>query len=310
VLGKPVQYIEGDSGDASRTSPTRPSTACWRPAPTCLIGAASSGVTKTFLDKAVSGGAVVYSPANTSPDFTTIDDKGLYFRTAPSDVLQGRVLGETIVADGHENVAILSLQDPYGEGLSLNAGRAICAGGSNVVTETVFYDPASPNFDAQVGEVKAADPDAIILIGFEESAKIIQAMVGQQIGPQEVPVYLVDGNLGNALGEDLPEGVLEGTKGTLPGAQATEDFRAKLMEVDPELTTSATPVRPTTPSSPRLSRRSSPRATRATRSPSPSRTSPVAARSATASPPASSWRTRYRPRLRRCQRSDRVLRRG
>ena len=235
VLDKPVAYIEGDSGDAQQDIANPTVDRLLAAGADVMIGAASSGVTKTFLDKAVSGGAIVYSPANTSPDFTTIDDKGLYFRTAPSDVLQGRVLGETIVADGHENVAILSLQDPYGEGLSLNAGRAICAGGSNVVTETVFYDPASPNFDAQVGEIKSADPDAIILIGFEESAKIIQAMVGQQVGPQEVPVYLVDGNLGNALGEDLPEGVLEGTRGTLPGAQATEDFRAKLMEVDPAL---------------------------------------------------------------------------
>ena len=235
VLGKPVKYIEGDSGDAQQDVANPTVDRLLGAGVDVLIGAASSGVTKTFLDKAVSAGAIVYSPANTSPDFTTIADKGLYFRTAPSDVLQGRVLGETIVADGKENVAILALQDPYGEGLALNAGRAICAGGSNVVTETIFYDPAAPNFDAQVGEVKAADPDAVILIGFEESAKIIQAMVAQQIGPQDVPLYLVDGNLGNALGEDLPAGVLEGTKGSLPGAEATEDFRTQLKTVDPAL---------------------------------------------------------------------------
>jgi branched-chain amino acid transport system substrate-binding protein len=235
VLDKPVTYIEGDSGDAQQDVANPTVDRLLAANADALIGAASSGVTKTFLDKAVSRGAIVFSPANTSPDFTTIDDKGLYFRTAPSDVLQGRVLGETIVADGHENVAILSLQDPYGEGLALNAGRAICAGGSNIPVDTVFYDPASPNFDAQVGEIKAADPDAVILIGFEESAKIIQAMVAQQIGPQEVPLYLVDGNLGNALGEDLPEGVLEGTKGSLPGAEATGEFREQLATVDPAL---------------------------------------------------------------------------
>ncbi len=75
-----------------------------------------------------------------------------------------------------------------------------------------------------------------MLVGFEESAKVIQAMVAQQVGPQDVPLYLVDGNLGNALGADLPEGLLEGTKGSLPGAEATEEFRARLQEVDPELT--------------------------------------------------------------------------
>ena len=236
VLDKPVTYIEGDSGDAQQDVANPTVDRLLAANADVLIGAASSGVTKTFLDKATSRGAIVFSPANTSPDFTTIADNGLYFRTAPSDVLQGRVLGETIVADGHENVAILSLQDPYGEGLALNAGRAICNGGSNIPIETVFYDPASPNFDAQVGEIKAADPDAVILIGFEESAKIIQAMVGQQLGPQEVPLYLVDGNLGNALGEDLPEGVLEGAKGSLPGAEATGEFRERLAAQIPDAT--------------------------------------------------------------------------
>ncbi len=236
ALGKPVKYIEGDSGDAQQDVANPTVDRLVKAGADVLIGAASSGVTKTFLDKATAAGAVVYSPANTSPDFTTIADKGLYFRTAPSDVLQGRVLGETIVADGRQNVAILALQDPYGEGLALNAGRAICSGGGNVPVETVFYDPAASNFDAQVGQIKAAQPDAVILIGFEESAKIIQALVGQQVGPQDVPLYLVDGNLGNALGKDLPAGLLEGTKGSLPGAEATGDFRKQLMTVNPALT--------------------------------------------------------------------------
>lgn len=236
ALGKPVKYVEGDSGDAQQDVANPTVDRLVKAGADVLIGAASSGVTKTFLDKATAAGAVVYSPANTSPDFTTIADKGLYFRTAPSDVLQGRVLGETIVADGRQNVAILALQDPYGEGLALNAGRAICAGGGNVPVKTVFYDPAASNFDAQIGQIKAAQPDAVILIGFEESAKIIQAMVGQQVGPQDVPLYLVDGNLGNALGKDLPAGLLEGTKGSLPGAEATGDFRKLLLTVDPALT--------------------------------------------------------------------------
>ncbi len=236
VLGKPVAYLEGDSGDAQQDVANPTVDRLLAGGADALIGAASSGVTKTFLDKATSAGAIVFSPANTSPDFTTIADKGLYFRTAPSDVLQGRVLGETIVGDARENVAILALQDPYGEGLAQNVGLAVCNGGSNVPIDTVFYDPAASNFDAQIGQIKAAEPDAVVLIGFEESAKIIQAMVAQQVGPQDVPLYLVDGNLGNALGEDLPAGLLEGTKGSLPGAEATADFREQLLTVDPALT--------------------------------------------------------------------------
>ena len=236
VLGKDVEYVEGDSGDTQQDVANPTVDRLLQAKVDAIIGAASSGVSFSVIDKITSAGVVHYSPANTSPDFTSYDDKGLYFRTAPSDVLQGRVLGETIAADGFSNVGILALQDPYGEGLAKNVGDTITEGGGALAPEEpVFYDPAATNFDAQIGQVKSAKPDAIVLIGFEESAKVIQAMVAQGIGPQDVPLYLVDGNLSNTLGDDLPKGVLEGVKGTLPGAAAPGDFRKRVLTVDDSL---------------------------------------------------------------------------
>ena len=236
VLDKDVEYVEGDSGDTQQDVANPTVDRLLQAKADAIIGAASSGVSFSVIDKITSAGVVHYSPANTSPDFTTYNDKGLYFRTAPSDVLQGRVLGETILADGFSNVGILALQDPYGEGLAKNVGDTVSSGGGAVSPEEpVFYDPAATNFDAKIGEIKAGDPDAIVLIGFEESAKVIQAMVAQGIGPQDVPLYLVDGNLSNTLGEDLPKGVLDGVKGTLPGAAAPGDFRKRVLTVDDSL---------------------------------------------------------------------------
>ncbi|MEX2289847.1 MAG: ABC transporter substrate-binding protein [Mycobacteriales bacterium] len=236
VLDNPVTYIEGDSGDAQQDVANPTTDRLLAANADVIVGAASSGVSKTVIDKITSAGVVMYSPANTSPDFTDYADKGLYFRTAPSDVLQGRILGETILADGCTNVGILSLQDPYGEGLADNVGSTVTdADGSLTPEAPIFYDPAASNFDAQVNELKAANPGCVVLIGFEESAKVIQSMVSAGIGPQQVPLYLVDGNLGNALGEDLPAGTLEGVKGSLPGAEATAEFRKRLATVDPNL---------------------------------------------------------------------------
>jgi len=236
VLDTPVEYIEGDSGDAQQDVANPTVDRLLAADVDVIIGAASSGVSFTVIDKITSAGVVQYSPANTSPDFTDYDDNGLYFRTAPSDVLQGRILGETILADGCTNVGILSLQDPYGEGLAKNVGDTITgAGGSLTPDAAVFYDPAASNFDAQVNQVKAANPGCVVLIGFEESAKVIQSLVAAGIGPQQKQLYLVDGNLGNALGEDLPPGTLEGTKGSLPGAEATGEFKDRLLTVDPAL---------------------------------------------------------------------------
>ena len=50
-------------------------------------------------------------------------------------------------------------------------------------------------------------------------------MIKQGIGPDKVPLYLVDGNLSNTLYKDLPKGSMEGTQGTLPGAEASAEFQ-------------------------------------------------------------------------------------
>ena len=74
------------------------------------------------------------------------------------------------------------------------------------VLDTVIYDPAAPSFDSEVNDIKAADPDAIIVITFDEGSKILRTMVEQGIGPRRQARLRLDGNMGNALGEDFDAG--------------------------------------------------------------------------------------------------------
>ena len=173
------------------------------------------------------------SPANTSPDFTTYDDDDLYFRTAPSDVIQGAVLGDTVIGDGHLDVVVMNLDDAYGNGLAEYATESIENGGGTVL-DTLVYDPKAASFSSEVSQVASLQPDALVLIGFEETITILQEMNNQGIGPSTLPTYFVDGNVSN-YGDQFPEGFLEGNKGTQPGAEAAGEFRDRLMEVDPEL---------------------------------------------------------------------------
>jgi branched-chain amino acid transport system substrate-binding protein len=57
-----------------------------------------------------------------------------------------------------------------------------------------------------VQRIVDADPDAVALITFEEGSRILATMVESGIGPQDIGVYGVDGNMGNALGEDFEAG--------------------------------------------------------------------------------------------------------
>jgi len=222
VNGKQVEKVDSDSGDTSTDTASQSVDRLLSNNVDAIVGAASSSVSLSVIDKITSNGVLQISPANTSDELTDYADKGLYFRTAPPDVLQGRVLGDLILADGNTTVGILALQDSYGTGLAANAEKAITDGGGQVV-EKVVYDPKAASFATEVGKIKAADPEAIAVIAFDETKKIIPELVKQGIGPANKKIYFVDGNLANYT-KDFPKGTLTGVKGTLPGVVADDSF--------------------------------------------------------------------------------------
>jgi len=234
VLGKEVVKIEGDSGDTSTNIASATVDAGLAKGVDAFVGAASSSVSLTIIDKITSAGVVQFSPANTSIALTTYADKGLYFRTAPPDTFQGAVLGQLVSNDGYTSAAVLALQDAYGEGLAKTFTAAF-EGAGGTIAYSKIYDPKAADYAAEVTGVKAAKPQALVIIGFDETKKILQELIKQGIGPDKLPLYLCDGNMGNALAEGLPAGTLEGAKGTIPGAKASDEFQAALLEVDPEL---------------------------------------------------------------------------
>ncbi|MEV4546359.1 ABC transporter substrate-binding protein [Nonomuraea wenchangensis] len=234
VLGKPVAKIDTDSGDTTTNIASQSVDKLLAQKADAIIGAASSSVSESVVDKITGAGVVQFSPANTSDKFTTLNDQGLYFRTAPPDKLQGRVLGDLIVADGSDTVAIFAMQDSYGTGLADQVQKTVTDGGAEVV-ERVDYDPKAADFSAEVTKIKAKSPKAIVLIGFEETSKVIQELVKQGLPASKHKWYMVDGNTSNTNYLKMPKGTLKGVKGTIPGAAAPEEFQKKLLEVDKEL---------------------------------------------------------------------------
>jgi branched-chain amino acid transport system substrate-binding protein len=210
--GLTVEVTYGDSGDTDNKAYETEAPRILAEGVSAIIGAASSGTSLQFIDQVVGEGVIQFSPANTSDAFTTYDDNGLYFRTAPSDVLQGEVLGNLIAEDGNQTLGLIVLNDSYGTGLAKYVTEAFEAAGGEVVAAPT-YNTGDTNFDAQISEVLAAAPDAIALITFAEISTILPSLFGQ-IAPEKL--YFVDGNLSN-FGEDFAPGSLTGAKGTLPG---------------------------------------------------------------------------------------------
>jgi hypothetical protein len=185
VLGQQVQLIQRDSGDTTTDIATQSVDALLQAGANAIIGAASSGVSLTVIDTITGAGVAQFSPANTSDQFTTYNDNGLYFRTAPPDVLQAEALADLIIEDGNNTVGILALNDPYGTGLAENVANNLQAAGlAEGDIQSIIYDPQAANFDSEVQQMVDFNPDAIVVIGFDESSRIIEGLNSNGIGPQ------------------------------------------------------------------------------------------------------------------------------
>ena len=243
VLGADVVTVRGDSGDADSGIAPAETDELIAAGSDIIVGAASSGVSFTVIDQIFDAGKIMFSPANTSTDFDTGDyaQPDLYFRTAPSDILQGAVMANLLIEDGKSNVAILARQDAYGQTLAQEIATNLENAGS-AVAATVFYGENAQSFDAQVEEIANAGGDALVLVGFEETATIVPQLITAGAGPQDLDTYFVDGNTADYSADsdpNLPPGTLEGVKGTIPGADTAGDFQDRLLEIDPELTSFA-----------------------------------------------------------------------
>jgi ABC-type branched-subunit amino acid transport system substrate-binding protein len=232
VLGNDVVNIDADSGDGTPDIAGAEVDKLFNQDVDAIIGAAASGVSVSVIDKITGAGVVHFSPANTAAGFDTYDDNGLYFRTAPSDRLQGQVLANLAAEDGFSNVAIMARQDFYGEGLAEQVQTTLQERGVNVA-DFVLYSADAQNYTAEVNQIAAAKPDALVLVAFEETTKIIPQLIAKGIGPEDIQIYFVDGNLADYSDETFD---LTGVKGTLPvSGNPDPAFNDKLLSVDPKL---------------------------------------------------------------------------
>jgi branched-chain amino acid transport system substrate-binding protein len=226
VLGKQVKLAgildeaDGDSPAVSQDSATKLLAA----KADLIIGAASSARTRLVINKITGAKVVQISGSNTAPDLTNWKDNGFYFRTAPSDLLQGRVLANQVLQDGASNVAILYQDTSYGVGLNTQAKAVLTKGKATV--NSISFPETETNFASYIDKALAGKPDAIIIISYNESKKIIPAL--QAKGFSGGNLYLVDGNAVDYSAETYAS-YLNGAKASIPGKALDDAFKARLV---------------------------------------------------------------------------------
>ncbi len=190
VFGVNVEWVDGDSGTDPEVA--RDTIAAHVDEGVhVLIGPAASGVAEAVMADAVDARRIMFSPSNTAAHLVEADHDGYYFRTAPPDSLQGAALADMLLRDGAERIVIVARDDAYGTGLQRDASEALERFGVPASAVTVLtYDlppeagedeetPPIPGLDPLVTEIIEAEPDALVVIGFDEAAQVIELLVEQ-----------------------------------------------------------------------------------------------------------------------------------
>lgn len=193
-----------------------------------IMGADCSGVTMAVLQNvAVPNGVTMVSPSATSPALTTADDKGLFFRTAPSDARQGEVIAAVLKARGITNVAITFTNNDYGKGLADSFAASFTAGGGTVAISAP-HDDGKADYSAEVAALQASGADSLAVFGYVDQGGrgIVQGAL--DTGAFESFVF-GDGMHGtsiiDAVGAELDGKVI----GIVPGSESAG--RAKFAEI-------------------------------------------------------------------------------
>ena len=183
-----------------------------------IIGADCSGVTGAILTNvAIPNGLVMISPSSTSPGLSTVEDKGLFFRTAPSDARQSEVLAQILMDRGIKEVAVTYTTNDYGKGLSDSFKTAYEAAGGKV-TAVSAHEDGKADYSAEVGSLASAGGEALVVAGYVDQggAGMIRASLDSGAFSKFV---LPDGMYGNVLEEKFGTS-LDGSFGTVPGSDS------------------------------------------------------------------------------------------
>lgn len=237
VLGKDIEITSADTSDADHADQnTSSAQSVLAKNPSVVVGPPSSSVVKNTYKQVTSAKVPMISSGATSTAFSGLSD--YFFRTIPPDTVQGAVLGQIIAQYGVKNLAIAVFNDEYGTSLRDVVVKTVEDAGVNVVYgEKDTFDPTETNFSSMVTAIKASNPDATLVIAFDQTKPLLKALASAGVNTKKL--YFVDGNTSDYSSE-LDAGLLEGSKGTIPGVNPSDDFVKRLESTGVDLKNTTT----------------------------------------------------------------------
>jgi len=142
-----------------------------------VLGAVSSSVTLRLAPYCERNRVVLVSPSASAPQLT---DAGAYiFRTYPSDVLEGASMADFARDLGLDRVAVLAVDNPYGEGLARVFAERLRASGGSVVASATFPEGDQAAIASAVAAVAAFSPRGLYVPAYVADLATALKQLGQ-----------------------------------------------------------------------------------------------------------------------------------
>ncbi|MDB9527591.1 ABC transporter substrate-binding protein [Oscillatoria sp. CS-180] len=169
VMGQPLEVSVGDTQTAAQPSIDAAQKLVSIEGAIAILGALSSGNTIPVAESITKDNSIPQiSPASTSPVISTLADEDFLFRTVPSDAFQGIALAEVAREQGLENVAIIYVNNDYGQGLA-ESFQAAFEGKAGTVSGSVPYEKGQASYRGELQQLANEGAEALLLIGYPEN---------------------------------------------------------------------------------------------------------------------------------------------
>ena len=214
--GSTISVVRADSTCVDSAAATAAAEGVISQGVAAIMGADCSGVTGAIATNvAVPNGVVMISPSATSPGLTTLDDKGFFFRTAPSDARGGQILAEITKDRGIDSVAITYTNNDYGKGLADVYEASVKALGITV-TSVSAHEDGKADYSSEAATLAAGGGDALAVIGYLDQGG--KGVIEASLDAGSFDTFILsDGMIGqsivDAIGDDLNKSF-----GSLPGS--------------------------------------------------------------------------------------------
>ena len=212
VLGSPVEVVTGDTSLDAAQGVEEARRLVNVEQVSAIVGPLASGITLAVAESVTGpAGVPTISPSATSPQLSIAEDDDFLFRSTVSDAAQGPVLAQLALDEGYRNVAVLFINDAYGQGLADAFGAAW--GGESTI---VGIQDGQTSYLSELQQASANGADVLVAIAFPTQAEIfIREAIENDIFDR---FLFVDGTKSQDLIAAIGDQYLNEMKGTAPSS--------------------------------------------------------------------------------------------